>query len=142
MHASDFKASVTAIGVHENVFEILTVLQKMLPTVVPSLLVAPKKGPVHGTPDVFQAIRVDVVQGCNLIVFVATRRPWFPILVAVSVLAREISNLVPGANQKAIYQRSGWRRVRLLPRKVHSHGGQSRSAIVADVDLAGHAMPA
>ena len=66
MHASDFKASVATVGVHENVFEILMVLQKVLPTVVPSLFVVPKKGSVHGPPDVFQAVRVDVVRDCNL----------------------------------------------------------------------------
>ena len=69
MHASDFKATVTTIGVHENVFEILMVLQKVLPTLVPSIFVVPKKGSVHGPPDVFQAVRVDVVRDYNLLYF-------------------------------------------------------------------------
>jgi hypothetical protein len=94
MHAGDFNPSVTTIGVHENVFEILMVLQKVPPTLVPSNFVAPKKGLVHGPPDVFQATSVDVVRDCNLLIFFASRRPWFPILVAVSVLARRISDLV------------------------------------------------
>ena len=94
MHAGDFNSSVTTSGVHENVFEILMVLQKVLPTLAPSNFVVPKKGSVHGPPDVFQAVRVDAVRDCNLLFIFASRRPWFPILVAVSVLARAISDLV------------------------------------------------
>ena len=56
MHASDFKASVTTLGVHGNVFELSLALEKVLPTVVPSLFVVPKKGSVHALPDVFQSV--------------------------------------------------------------------------------------
>ena len=78
MHAGYFEASVTAIGIHENVIEIVAVRQKVFPTFGPTLLVAPEKCLVHGPPNVFKLVRVDVVRERRPFLFSARCGHGFP----------------------------------------------------------------
>ena len=89
MHTNEFETPIAALRIHEQIFEIVVVLQEVIPTLVPTSFVSLEDSVVHDPPNVSKGVRVDVVQGCNVVFFIGVMRPRFLIGVMRSVLASQ-----------------------------------------------------
>jgi hypothetical protein len=89
MHTNDFETPIAALRIHEQIFEVVLVLQEVLPTLVPTSFVSLEDSAVHDPPNVVKFVRAYVVEGCNVEFFIVVMRPWFLIGVFHSVLASQ-----------------------------------------------------